>query len=76
MGDSAYPRDAVREGIDSGEAVMRFTVTASGEIKDITAVSSTNRAFVRAASAAIREFKCIAQGRDVIFEVPFSFKRE
>jgi protein TonB len=76
LGDSAYPRDAIKDGLDRGEAVLRFTVSATGEIKDITTVSSTNRAFVRAATAIVRDFKCIAQGRDVVFEVPFTFKRE
>jgi protein TonB len=76
FGDSAYPREAIKDGIDRGEAVMRFTVGANGEIKDVTPVSSTNRAFVRAATSIIREFKCVAGGRDVVFEVPFSFKRE
>lgn len=76
FGDSAYPREAIKEGIERGEAVIRFTVGANGDIKDVVAVSSTNRAFVRAATAVVREFKCIAQGRDVVFEVPFSFKRE
>lgn len=76
MGDNAYPREAVRDGIDKGEAVLRFTVGASGEIKDVVAVSSTNRVFARAAQAILRDFKCIGQGRDIIFELPFSFKRE
>ncbi len=76
FGDTAYPRDAIRDGIDHGEAVMRFTVAANGEIKDITAVSASNRAFVRAATSILHDFKCIAQGRDIVFEIPFSFKRE
>jgi len=76
MGDSAYPREAIRDGLDRGEAVIRFTVSANGDIKDITAVSSSNRAFARAAITAVHDFKCNAQGRDVVFEIPFSFKRE
>ena len=76
MGDSAYPRDAVRDGIDKGDAVLRFTVSASGEVKDVVAISSSNRIFARAAQAIVRDFKCIGQGRDIIFELPFSFRRE
>jgi protein TonB len=76
MGDTAYPRDAIKEGLDRGEAVVRFTVSATGEIKDIVAVSSSNRAFARAAITAVHDFKCSAQGRDIVFEVPFSFRRE
>ena len=74
MGDVAYPREAVKAGLDRGEATIRFTVGAGGEIKDITAVSQSNRAFGRAASAIVQEFKCIGQGRDVIFEVPFVYR--
>ncbi len=76
LGDSAYPRDAIREGLDRGEAVLRFTVASSGEIKDVTIVSSTNRIFARQAQVLLRDVKCAAQGRDIIFELPFAFKRE
>jgi periplasmic protein TonB len=76
FGDSAFPREAIKDGIDRGEAVVRFTVAANGELKDITAVSSSNRAFARAATNIVHEFKCVATGRDVVYEVPFSFKRE
>jgi protein TonB len=74
MGDNAYPREALKQGIERGDATVRFTVGANGEIKDVTIVSQSNRAFGRAASAVVNEFKCIAQGRDVVFEVPFSYK--
>ena len=76
MGDAAYPREAAKEGIQRGEAVVRFTVGPGGEIKDITTVSSTNRAFARAAASVVRGFQCIGQGRDVIFEVPFEYRLE
>ncbi len=76
LGDSAYPRDAVKEGIERGEALIRFTVGPGGEIKDITTVSSSHRAFARAATAVVRELHCLGQGRDIIFEIPFSYKRE
>lgn len=76
LGDSAFPRDAIRDGIDKGEAVIRFTVDPSGKIKDIQTIRSTHRSFARAAAAVVETFQCIGQGRDVIFEVPFGFKRE
>lgn len=76
MGEIAFPRDAVKAGLDRGEAVIRFTVSASGEVKDITTVSQTNRVFGRAASSIVAEFKCIGQGRDLIYEVPFSYKMD
>jgi protein TonB len=76
LGDSAYPRDAVREGLEKGEAVVRFTVDATGKLKDIHAVRSSHRSFARAAVATVETFQCIGQGRDIIFEVPFSYSRE
>jgi protein TonB len=76
MDDRAYPRDAIKQGIDRGEATIRFTVGPNGEIKDITAVSSSNRIFARAASAVVAEFKCVGQGRDVPFELTFGYKLE
>ncbi len=76
LGDSAYPRDAVKEGIEKGEAVIRFTVGSGGEVKDISTVSSSHRSFARAAQSVVRELHCIGQGKDIIFEIPFSFKRE
>ena len=76
LGDSAYPRDAIKEGIERGEALVRFTVGPGGEVKDITTVNSTHRSFARAAAAVVRELHCVGQGKDIIFEIPFSFKRE
>lgn len=74
MGESAYPHEAIRRGITHGEADIRFTVSPAGEIKNITTVRQTNNVFGRQAQAVVREFQCIGQGRDVIFEVPFVFK--
>ena len=76
MGDAAFPRDATRQGIDRGEAVVRITVGPSGEIKDVQVMSQTNRAFGRAASESVKEFKCNGQGRDVMYDVPFVYKVE
>jgi protein TonB len=76
MGDAAFPRDAIRAGIDHGEALIRFTVGPGGEVKDITVVSQSNRIFGRAASAVVQEYKCIGQGRELIYEVPFNYKTD
>ena len=76
LGDGAYPRDAAREGLDRGEAVLRWTVTTAGEIRDVVVVSATNRIFARQAQVLLRDVKCAGQGRDIVFELPFVFKRE
>ncbi len=76
MGDAGFPPEATRAGISTGDALIRFTVSGNGAIKDVTVVSSSNRAFARAATRAVEDFKCIAQGKDITFEVPFHYKTE
>ena len=76
MGEVAYPREAVRQGIDKGEALIQFTLTASGEIKDIKALRASNPIFARNSIRIVGEYKCTGQGRDVIVTVPFGYKLE
>ena len=76
MGDVAFPREAVRAGIERGEAVMQFTLSASGEIKDIRAVRASNPIFARNSSRIISSFKCAGQGQDVTVSVTFGYKTE
>ena len=74
MGDVAFPKEAMRAGIERGEATIQFTLMPDGEIKDIKAVSSTNAIFARAALRVVAEYKCQGQGREVAVRVPFGFK--
>lgn len=76
MGDVAYPREAIRAGIDRGDATIQFTLTASGEIKDIKALRSTNPIFARNSIRIVGQYKCAGQGRDVLVTVPFGYKVE
>ncbi len=76
LGDQAYPRDAIREGLDSGSATVRFTVGADGQIRDVSVIQQSNRAFGRAAVSIVQTLKCVGQGRDVIYDLPVGFKRE
>ncbi len=68
-----YPAQARRDGLQ-GEVVARFMVAANGDIRNIAIVSSSHRAFNSTVLSAVQQFSCIAQGRDVTVEVPFSFK--
>ncbi|MEO8102088.1 MAG: TonB family protein [Betaproteobacteria bacterium] len=70
-----YPAQARREGMQ-GDVLASFIVGANGEIRDISIVRSANRLFNAAVIGAVRQFSCIAQGRDVTVEVPFSFRLE
>jgi protein TonB len=76
MKDVDFPREAVRQGLDRGEAVVQFTLTASGEVKDIRAIRSTNQIFARNSVRIVGEYKCQGQGRDIIVTVPFGYKLE
>ena len=76
MGDVAYPREALRAGIEKGEAVMQFTLSPTGDIKDIRTVRSTNPIFARSSTRIISSFKCAGQGHDVTVNVTFGYKTE
>ena len=73
MSSIAYPRDALRDGLE-GEVVMEFTVTASGQIKDVAIKSSTNRVFNRPSMAVVSQLSCQGQGQDVRVTAPIGFK--
>ena len=76
MGDSVFPRDAVRQGIEKGEALVQFTLSASGEIKDVKVLKSTHPIFARTSMRLVSEYKCQGQGKDVLVQVPFGYKME
>jgi protein TonB len=76
MGDAGFPREAIRQGLDKGEALIQFTLTASGEIKDIKALRASHAIFARNSIRIVGEYKCQGQGRDVLVTVPFGYKLE
>jgi protein TonB len=76
MGDAAFPKEAVRQGLEKGEAMILFTLSAAGEIKNVQVERASNPIFGRAAIRVVSEFKCQGQGRDVQVRVPFSYKLE
>jgi len=76
MGDVAFPRDAQRQGIERGDATIQFTLTASGEVRDIKAIRSSHQIFARNSIRIVSEYKCQGQGRDVTVTVPFAYKME
>jgi protein TonB len=76
MGEAAFPREAIKQGLERGEAVIQFTIGPTGEIKDIKSISG-NPIFVRNSIRIVQsEFKCVGQGRDVTVRVPFVYKLE
>jgi protein TonB len=74
MSAIVYPRQALLDGVE-GEVLIEFTVTASGEIKNVEIKSSTNRIFNRPALAVVQsKLTCQGQGQDVRVQAPVSFK--
>ena len=73
MQSISYPREALKDSIE-GEVVIEFTVTATGQVKDTTIKSSTNRVFNRSSMAVVSELKCQGQGQDIRVQAPISFK--
>jgi periplasmic protein TonB len=76
MGDTGFPREAARQGIEKGEALIQFTLGANGEVKDIKALRATHPIFARNSIRIVGEYKCQGQGRDVLVQVPFGYKLE
>lgn len=76
MGDAGFPKEAVRQGIEKGEVDVVFTLSATGEVKDVKVTRSTHAVFARAAVRTVAEYKCQGQGREVTVRVPFSYKLE
>jgi periplasmic protein TonB len=76
MGDAGFPREAQRLGLEKGEALIQFTLTASGEVKDIKSLRASHPTFAKNSIRIVGEYKCAGQGRDVIVQVVFGYKLE
>ncbi len=74
MGDVAYPREAQRQGIEKGEALIQFTLSPTGEVKNITVIRASHQIFARNSVRIVGEYKCQGQGREVTVQVPFGYK--
>lgn len=76
MGDAAFPKEAMRQGIEKGEAVIQFTLGPNGEVRDIKTIRASHPVFARNSIRLVGEYKCQGQGRDVIVQQPFGYKLE
>jgi len=76
MGDQSFPRDALQLGLERGEALIQFTLTANGEVKDIKALRASHPVFARNSIRIVGAYKCQGQGHDVTVQVPFGYKVE
>ena len=76
MGDSGFPREAVRLGLEKGEATVQFTLGPTGAIRDVRVVSASHPVFARNSVRIVGEYKCQGQGRDILVQVPFGYLLE
>ena len=74
MGDAGYPREAIRAGLDKGEALVQFTLGANGAIKDVKIIRASNPIFARNSTRIVAQYECQGQGHDVFVQVPFSYR--
>lgn len=74
MGDVAFPREAMRQGIEKGEALIEFTVTPSGAVTDTRVVSASHAIFARSSLRIVGDYQCKGQSHDVLVRVPFGYK--
>ncbi|TXH47884.1 MAG: TonB family protein [Burkholderiaceae bacterium] len=74
--EAGYPRDANRAGLTRGEAMIEFSLSAGGEVKNVRVVSATHPIFGRYAARQVEsEVKCVGQGHEIqTVRIPFSFK--
>jgi protein TonB len=74
LGNIGFPREALRAGIEKGSVTLKLTIGATGAIKNVEVVNSTNRAFNRGAVEAARGISCQGQGRDVEVLLPIDYR--
>ena len=76
FGTASFPREAVREHLRSGEAVVAFTVLPDNQIVNIEVVTSSNRIFARSAFAVVKQLSCNSGGRELHLRMPFTYRFE
>jgi protein TonB len=76
MGDAEFPREAMRLGLESGSAVVQFTLGPNGEVKDVQALRASHPVFAKSSIRLVGQYKCAGQGREVLVQVPFAYKSE
>lgn len=76
MDEAGFPREALRRGLERGDALVQFTLGESGEVKDVKALQASHPIFAANSVRIVSEYRCTGQGREVMVQVPFSYQRE
>jgi periplasmic protein TonB len=68
-----YPSRARRQGLE-GTVTAEFNLSPSGAVEDLRIASATSDVFEGPVLEAMRQLRCMGQGRQVRVRVPFSFR--
>lgn len=74
MGEAGFPREALKQGLEKGDALIEFTLGANGVIRDVKVVRASHPVFARNSMRIVGEYRCAGQGQDVQVRVPFGYK--
>jgi len=76
MDEAGFPREALRRGLERGDALIQFTLGENGEVKDVKALQTSHPIFAANSVRIVSDYKCTGQGREVVVQVPFMYQRE
>jgi periplasmic protein TonB len=68
-----FPRQAHIQGLDEGNVLVEFTLSADGQIKNIRVIETSNPVFSAQAIRAVGLLKCGGVTRDTRIQVPFKY---
>jgi len=72
--DPAYPRQAIRAGIDKGRVLARVMIDEKGDVTEVIIISAEPaRHFDKAVIDALKEWKFKAEGEKYVGEVEINF---
>ena len=72
--DPAYPREAIRAGVQKGRVVARLSIDESGKVTDVNIIASEPRGiFDKVVRAALETWRFKAEGEKYVGEVEINF---
>jgi len=72
--DPAYPREAIRAGVQKGRVVVRLSIDENGKVTEVNIVASEPRGvFDKAVRSALEGWRFRAEGEKYVGEVEINF---
>ena len=75
MLSAKFPKEALLQGLESGNAVVQFTVATDGRTEDIRVLQTTNLVFATAALALVEQLRCNGAEQKLRLRVPVVYRR-